>query len=431
MPGPSDYGDVERKLTPELVDAILDGQAPAGNPAAERLAAILSDLRAELLLDPSDDVAHSHLDAMVAAAADRNEGPAAFERKLDAPERPIELSRKVPASLERKGSADLVSGSVTRLERKTSRSFPARRRLVGTVAVASVLLTGGLAAAGELPTPAQAAVSKVVGFVGIHVPDGHNGNTDHGSDVAGVAHDPSSTGCEKGTAVSTAASSNAADHRSSDGNGHSCGTNGAGANEGQGRGNADGNGQSIGGEHGNAGGNGNAGEHGNAGGNGNAYGAGGNPDHGQGSGSGQDVHGNGGSPGSGNAGGSGGQQGQGGGTAGGSGGQQGQGGGTTGSSGGHQGQGGGTAGGSGGHQGQGGGTAGGSGGHQGQGGGTTGGSGGHQGQGGGTTAGGGSGGSDGSHGGGSQGTGSSGNSGDQQPPAGDNPSGAGGGSGSA
>jgi hypothetical protein len=30
------------------VDAILDGETPAGNPAAERLAGILADLRSEL-----------------------------------------------------------------------------------------------------------------------------------------------------------------------------------------------------------------------------------------------------------------------------------------------------------------------------------------------------------------------------------------------
>jgi hypothetical protein len=400
MPGPSDYGDVERKLTPELVDAILDGQTPAGNPDAERLAAILSDLRAELLVDPADDVAHSHLDAMVAAVAGRNDGAAAFERKHEAPEAPttaIELTRKVPASLERKGSAELASsGNVTRLERKTSRPFPARRRLVGTVAAASVLLTGGLAAAGELPTPAQAAVSKVVGFVGIHVPDGHNRPDNHGSDVSGVAHDPGSTGCEKGTAVSTAASSNAADHRSSDGNGHSCGANSAVTNTEHGRGHGSGGEDGHGDRHENG--------HGNAGGNGHAYGAGGNPDHGAGSGQsgehGQGTGGssaNGGTHGGGNAGGSGGHQGQGGANAGGSGGHQGQGGGSTGPSG--------DAGGSSGSQGSAGsgGTAGNSGG-------------------------GGSGGS-GSHGGGSQGSGSSGDSGEQQPPVGDEePADAGGGS---
>jgi hypothetical protein len=421
MPRPSDYGDVERKLTPELVDAILDGQTPAGNAAAERLAAILSDLRAELLVDPADEIAHSHLDAMVAAAADRNDGAAAFERKREAPEVPtpaIELTRKVPASLERKGSVELAaSGNVTRLERKTSRPFPARRRLVGTVAAASVLLTGGLAAAGELPTPAQAAVSKVVGFVGIHVPDGHNGPDNHGSDVSGVAHDPGSTGCEKGTVVSAAASSNAADHRSSEGNGHSCDADGNGSGSGSSQSGSDHRNDG----HGNAGGNGHGKSdqngHGNAGRNGNAYGAGGNPDHGAGSGpSGEHVKGTGGSSGNGGT----------------------PGGGNAGGSGGHQGQGGANAGGSGGHQGQGGANAGGSGGHQGQGGSSTGSGGGggssgsHGSAGSGGTAGGsgggGSGGS-GSSGGGSQGSGSSGNSGQQQPPAGDDgPADAGGGS---
>jgi hypothetical protein len=374
MPGPSDYGDVERKLmTPELVDAILDGQTPAGNPAVERLAAILSDLRAELLVDPADDVARRHVDAMAAAMADDSDRPVAFERKLEAPETAvtsIELSRKVPTTLERKGSTELASsGSVTRLERKTSRSFPARRRLVGSAAVASVLLTGGLAAAGELPAPAQAAVSKVVSFVGIHVPDGHDASKNHGSDVSGVAHDPGLTGCEKGAAVSAAASSNAADHRSSDGNGHSCGANGgnAGASgEGQGHGDArddaDGN-EGIGDDG-----------HGNAGGNGHAYGAGGNPAHGVGSGqTGQHAHGGGSSGNGGNGG------------AGGSGPDHGQGsGGATGGNG----------------------HAGGSGGHQGQGGGAPADPGGQ-----------GSGGSDGSHVGGSQGAGDSGDPGKADPPA--------------
>jgi hypothetical protein len=370
MAGRSDYEDVERKLTPELVDAILDGETPTGNPAAERLAAILADLRSELLIHPVDDVAHRHLDSMAAAMASGDDA-VAFERKLGDAETPasqFELTRNVPATLERKGSTELASaGNITRLERKTSRGLPARRRLVGAAAAATVLLTGGLAAAGELPAPAQAAVSKVVSFVGIHVPDGQDHADNHGSDVSGAAHDPGVTGCEKGAAVSTTASSNASDHRASDGNGHSCGVNGNGAGS---------SGEDNGSGHGNAGGHGhgNAGAHGqgNADGTGNGYGQGGNRAHGAGSGkSGEQGSSGGGSSageGTGNAGGSGGHQGQGGGpngsNAGSSGGHQGQGDGTTGGntgSGGHQGGGSGGTGGSGGSDSGGGGSGDGSG----------------------------------------------------------------------
>jgi hypothetical protein len=392
MTGRSDYEDVERKLTPELVDAILDGETPAGNPAAERLAGILADLRSELLIDPSDDVAHRHLDVM-AAAMGSGDGEVASERELEdavlsAGE--MELTRKVPATLERKGSTELTaSGNVTRLERKTSHGLPARRRLVGAAAAATVLLTGGLAAAGELPAPAQAAVSKVVSFVGIHVPDGHDRSDNHGSDVSGTAHDPGVTGCEKGTGVSTTASSNASDHRASDGNGHSCGANGSDAGSG---------GENNGSGHGQGG----------AGGNGKAYGEGGNPTHGSGSGqSGRHEQGTGGA-----------SNGQGGDNAGGSGGHQGQGGesGDHSHGGGSDGSAGGAAGdhangrgsGSGGSTTSGGG-GGGSGGGSGTGGGGSGGGSG--------SGGGGSGGGSGS-GGSTDGAGSSGNSGKNEPAAG-------------
>jgi hypothetical protein len=279
MMPPDDYMNVERRFTPELVDAILDGDTSTGDPAAERLSTILAELRAEILQDPSDELAERHLDEIAMAYAEgKAGGGAALVAVEGARDRstPLELSRKVP-TLERKGGIELSRNvpttlerkGVTSLERKRARAFPGRRRLVGVAATASVIFTGGLAAAGELPAPAQAAVSRVVSFVGIHVPDGHEGEEqpNHGSEVSGVAKDIDAAGCEKGAEISAIASSNAADHRASEGNGHSCGAaqgqgSGDPGNKGNnGQGNAFGHGKDHGKDHRKDHGNGSANGH--------------------------------------------------------------------------------------------------------------------------------------------------------------------------
>ena len=74
--------------------------------------------------------------------------------------------------------------TVTRTERAVSRSrrFASRTRVAVASLVASGLaLTGGLAAAGALPDPAQRVASAVMGQVGISVPTGDEEPAHHGT----------------------------------------------------------------------------------------------------------------------------------------------------------------------------------------------------------------------------------------------------------
>src|SRR5205085_9186402 len=91
MPAPDDYHDMERRFTPELVDAILEGDTPSSDPAAARLASILAELRAEVLEDPSEEVSHRHLNEMLSATE-------------TTPELEVGASRDTLVAFERKGA---------------------------------------------------------------------------------------------------------------------------------------------------------------------------------------------------------------------------------------------------------------------------------------------------------------------------------------
>jgi len=81
---------------------------------------------------------------------------------------------------------------------------------IAGVAIAAVAATGGLAAAGALPGPAQQAVSNAASTIGIHVPSGHSSPSasDKGAaaDNASVTATAASDGVNHGNCVSYAAS---------------------------------------------------------------------------------------------------------------------------------------------------------------------------------------------------------------------------------
>ena len=104
-----------------------------------------------------------------------------------------------------------------------------RTAKVATLAAAVVLSTAGAAAAagGDLPAPAQDALSKAASHVGFELPasnDDHpTGNDDnpterdaHGVEVSDTAHNTEATGRDKGAAISEVARAGHGDHATDD-----------------------------------------------------------------------------------------------------------------------------------------------------------------------------------------------------------------------
>ncbi|HZD17481.1 MAG TPA: hypothetical protein VE669_05015, partial [Actinomycetota bacterium] len=144
------------KLDDGDLDRILSGRVPADAPdPAKDLDAFVRSLRDACTGPPPEAVERRHLAAIMEASrtlADRGERSrrpvrSARERAAPAPGRPTPRRKLMPAGL----FASLTA------------------RITG-VALAAAVATGGLAAAGALPDPAQEAVSDALGVIGIHVP---------------------------------------------------------------------------------------------------------------------------------------------------------------------------------------------------------------------------------------------------------------------
>lgn len=167
------WGEMD-PFTPQLLEQVLAGATPEGREG-ERLAALVRELRADLLEEPPADLAMRHVAAMVAAASEA--GP-------------------------------------DRSRRPTMRTLTPRRAAVLALA-AAMTLTGGLAWAGALPPAAQDAVAGVASHLGLDLPssDDRPEAADHGREVSEVAHDPNLEGCEKGQAVAAVASEPSQAHR--------------------------------------------------------------------------------------------------------------------------------------------------------------------------------------------------------------------------
>jgi hypothetical protein len=147
-----------------------------------------------------------------------------------------------PTAAELDGEGQAVTTIVRRLNQAAASSPPDRRsrmnrkrriRMAGAALVGGATLFAGLGAAGALPGAAQSVASNMLDTVGVstptpnrhagthpdqHGPSGATGNADDvgstadggasgkGSSVSGIAHDESTTGVDKGAAVSSAAS---------------------------------------------------------------------------------------------------------------------------------------------------------------------------------------------------------------------------------
>lgn len=168
---PRDYGDEMDRVDPRPIDAALSGRE-TGEPALDRAARVVADLRRVLLEEPSPEAATGHLEAMVSAASDGA-----------------------------RGSTPVLS------ERR-------RRRRFASLPLAAVLLLGAGLAWGAAGLPEQAsdtaedavaAAQARGGSTPVASPTG-DGVT-HGDEVSAVARDDSLQGCEKGRAVSEVAGS--------------------------------------------------------------------------------------------------------------------------------------------------------------------------------------------------------------------------------
>lgn len=173
MGHPSDYGDEMDRVHPRLIDAALQGRE-TGEPALDRAARVVADLRRVLLEEPPSEAA-GHLDAMVTAAADGARGSSVLSKR-----------------------------------RST------RRRRLSTLPLAAALVLGaGLAwGAMGLPERATETAEEAVGAAqerkdAFSKDEGGTTTeeTTHGDEVSAVAKDDSLQGCEKGMAVSEVASS--------------------------------------------------------------------------------------------------------------------------------------------------------------------------------------------------------------------------------
>jgi hypothetical protein len=168
----SDYEDEMDRLDPRSIDAALRGR-PTGQPALDRAAQVVGEVRRTLLEEPRPDVAARHLAAMTAAARAQEWG----------------------------------SGPVHRAVNRAG----LRRRAAG-LAVAAVVAIGGVAAAVTLPDreaepPPEATDPATERRNGLGGED-PVAPSSHGKEVSETAHDDSLEGCEKGQAVSDVASSN-------------------------------------------------------------------------------------------------------------------------------------------------------------------------------------------------------------------------------
>jgi len=216
----------------------------------------------------------------------------------DAPPEYRDVAAVLLALHEPPESCDLVDGpavaeriAATVTVKRTERAVPRSRRFASRtrVAVASLVasglaLTGGLAAAGALPDPAQRVASAVLGHVGISVPTGDEETAPHGT--APTIADPKPISASSVQSHPNEVSPSApppAPHDATTtvpvGPGKE-GTRSAPAHEGptpngtppgNGNGNAYGTAKAVG-PNGNGNGNGDGNSNGNANGNGNAYG---------------------------------------------------------------------------------------------------------------------------------------------------------------
>ena len=145
--------------TPRLSDADLErflaGKAPLGGDEAPELRQFFQDVRSRYTTEAPASVQQEHLARIVAAA--RAHSPQTKSPWQPAAAHPSGGSGDGRPPWRRKIVLSSILGSIT------------TKILLGVVAAAAA--TGGLAAAGALPTPVQNAVASAAGGVGVNLPN--------------------------------------------------------------------------------------------------------------------------------------------------------------------------------------------------------------------------------------------------------------------
>ena len=186
-----------RSLSDQELDRLLAGRAPdGGDPVDRELAAFVREVRTAFLAQPAAQTERRHL-----AAA-------------------LEVSRlnagKGDPGVRTAGTAhgpDPQASGSPRWRRRTvfSSLFASLFAKIAGVAIAAAAATGGLAAAGALPAPAQQAVSHAASTVGIHVPSPEHASSTSEHPGHSPSPAPTSTVAEgKDEPTSTPAAGNAA-----------------------------------------------------------------------------------------------------------------------------------------------------------------------------------------------------------------------------
>jgi hypothetical protein len=168
----NDYGDEMDRVDPRLIDAALEGRK-TGEPALDRAARVVADLRRVLLEEPPSEAA-GHLGAMAAAAAEGARGSSVLSKRRSARRRRLS---SLPLAAALVLGAGLSWGVMGPPERATE-------------------------TAREAVAEAQDRKDAGSGEVGTGTEDAN-----HGEEVSAVAKDDSLQGCEKGQAVAAVASS--------------------------------------------------------------------------------------------------------------------------------------------------------------------------------------------------------------------------------
>ena len=191
------------KLSDDEIDQVISGDYAGDDPSLADLAAFARDAKSTFASAPGDATRVAHVTAMAEAAADLDVAP---------------VSAPKPAA----------SSPFRRVKLVITSLFASLIAKVALVGVALAATTGGLAATGSLPEPAQEALARAGERVGFELPAGDDADEEEGEDEAGVPDElPEGTegssapsvldvirswgdekGCEFGHAVATAAGGN-------------------------------------------------------------------------------------------------------------------------------------------------------------------------------------------------------------------------------
>lgn len=162
-----DYQDDMDRLSPRDIEAIVSGR-DVEDPAAEPFAALVKDMRRDLLEEPAPAVADRHLAAMKDAAREA-EGQDAVGRQQ---------------------------------RRRLWMRIRGQRRAAAIAAGATLALGAGIAAAVTLPDQASDTAREAVSNTNGNA----STNAEHGKAVSDTARNSELEGCEKGQAVADQAS---------------------------------------------------------------------------------------------------------------------------------------------------------------------------------------------------------------------------------